>query len=45
MVNDRPASPYAYNKSVTNAEQALLIYQIYLKRSRIETVFKILKKD
>jgi len=32
------------NKSVTNAEQALLIYQIYLKRSRIETVFKFLKE-
>jgi hypothetical protein len=32
------------NKSVATAEQALLIYQIYLKRSRIETVFKFLKE-
>ena len=32
------------NKSVTTEEQALLIYQIYLKRSRIETVFKFLKE-
>jgi hypothetical protein len=32
------------NKSVETAEQALLIYQIYLKRSRIETVFKFLKE-
>ena len=32
------------NKFVTTDEQALLIYQIYLKRSRIETVFKFLKE-
>ena len=32
------------NKFVTTEEQALLIYQIYLKRSRIETVFKFLKE-
>ena len=32
------------NKSVTTSEQALSIYQIYLKRSRIETVFKFLKE-
>ena len=32
------------NKSVTTEEQALSIYQIYLKRSRIETVFKFLKE-
>ena len=32
------------NKSVTTKEQALSIYQIYLKRSRIETVFKFLKE-
>ena len=32
------------NKSVATAERALLIYQIYLKRSRIETVFKFLKE-
>jgi hypothetical protein len=32
------------NKSVTTEEQALLIYHIYLKRSRIETVFKFLKE-
>jgi hypothetical protein len=32
------------NKSVATEEQALLIYQIYLKRSRIETVFKFLKE-
>lgn len=31
------------NKTVTTAEQATLIYQIYLKRSRIESVFKFLK--
>jgi hypothetical protein len=32
------------NKSVTTEQQAMLIYQIYLKRSRIETVFKFLKE-
>lgn len=32
------------NKSVTTEEEAILIYQIYLKRSRIETVFKFLKE-
>ena len=32
------------NKFITTEEQALLIYQIYLKRSRIETVFKFLKE-
>jgi hypothetical protein len=32
------------NKAVATAERALLIYQIYLKRSRIETVFKFLKE-
>jgi hypothetical protein len=32
------------NKSVTTVEQALSIYQIYMKRSRIETVFKFLKE-
>lgn len=32
------------NKSVTTGEQALSIYQIYMKRSRIETVFKFLKE-
>lgn len=32
------------NKAVTTKEQAMLIYQIYLKRSRIETVFKFLKE-
>ena len=31
------------NKSVDSLEQAQLIYQIYLKRSRIECVFKFLK--
>jgi len=31
------------NKTVVKAEQAILIYQIYLKRSRIESVFKFLK--
>jgi hypothetical protein len=31
------------NKTVVSGEQALLIYQIYLKRSRIESVFKFLK--
>ena len=31
------------NKSVKNAEEALSIYQIYLKRSKIESVFKFLK--
>lgn len=32
------------NKSVKTAEDAQLIYQIYLKRSRIECVFKFLKE-
>ena len=32
------------NKSVTTGEEALSIYQIYLKRSRIEAVFKFLKE-
>ena len=32
------------NKEVVNGEQAFLIYQIYLKRSRIEYVFKFLKE-
>jgi hypothetical protein len=32
------------NKEVVNGEQAFLIYQIYLKRSRIECVFKFLKE-
>jgi hypothetical protein len=32
------------NKSVTTEEEAILIYQIYLKRSRIEMVFKFLKE-
>jgi hypothetical protein len=32
------------NKFVTTEEQALLIYQIYLKRTRIEKVFKFLKE-
>ena len=32
------------NKSVTTGDEALSIYQIYLKRSRIETVFKFLKE-
>ena len=32
------------NKSVETFEQAQLIYHIYLKRSRIESVFKFLKE-
>jgi Transposase DDE domain len=32
------------NKAVTNIDQALKIYHIYLKRSKIESVFKFLKE-
>jgi len=32
------------NKSVTTGDEALSIYQIYLKRSKIETFFKFLKE-
>jgi len=32
------------NKRVETSDQAMLIYQIYLKRSRIESVFKFLKE-
>jgi hypothetical protein len=32
------------NKTINTAEEAHLIYQIYLKRSRIECVFKFLKE-
>ena len=35
---------FSFLLTVTTGDEALSIYQIYLKRSRIETVFKFLKK-